>query len=74
MLDREHRPRLLRFLSRRISNDVAEDLAQQAFARLAALDGNVVAISSVMGSNREWVLGRGALSPFQSLALLLIAE
>ncbi len=41
-LFREHRPRLLRFLSRRTSNDAAEDLAQQAFARLAALDQDVV--------------------------------
>lgn len=37
-LFREHRPRLLRFLLRRTSNDTAEDLTQQAFARLAALD------------------------------------
>ncbi len=39
---REHRPRLLRFLSRRTSNDAAEDLTQQAFARLAALDRDVI--------------------------------
>lgn len=41
-LFREHRPRLLRFLLRRTSNDNAEDLTQQAFARLAALDQDVV--------------------------------
>lgn len=41
-LYREHRPRLLRFLSRRTSNDTAEDLAQQVFARLAALDRDVI--------------------------------
>lgn len=37
-LYRSHRPRLLRFLSRRTSHDSAQDLAQQSFARLAALD------------------------------------
>ena len=41
-LFREHRPRLLRFLSRRTTNDTAEDLTQQAFVRLAALDQNLV--------------------------------
>lgn len=41
-LFREHRPRLLRFLLRRTSSDTAEDLAQQAFVRLAALDHTVV--------------------------------
>ncbi len=41
-LFREHRPRLLRFLLRRTSSDAAEDLTQQAFARLAALDRDVV--------------------------------
>ena len=42
ILYREHKPRLLRFLSRRTSRDAAEDLTQQAFVRLAALDGAVV--------------------------------
>jgi len=41
-LFREHRPRLLRFFSRRTSNDTAEDLTQQAFVRLAALDCDVI--------------------------------
>jgi len=41
-LYREHRPKVLRFLSRRTSGDTAEDLAQQAFARLAALDDELV--------------------------------
>lgn len=36
-LYREHRPRLLRFLRRRTSNDNAADLVQQVFARMAAL-------------------------------------
>lgn len=42
-LFREHGPRLLRFLGRRTSRDAAEDLTQQAFARLAALDGDLIA-------------------------------
>jgi RNA polymerase sigma factor (sigma-70 family) len=41
-LFRKHRPRLLRFLARRTSGDNAEDLTQQAFARLAALDPDTV--------------------------------
>jgi RNA polymerase sigma-70 factor (ECF subfamily) len=36
-LYREHRPRLLRFLRRRTSNDNAADLVQQVFARMAGL-------------------------------------
>ena len=39
-LYRAHRPRLLRFLARRTSNDNAQDLVQQAFVRLAALDSS----------------------------------
>jgi RNA polymerase sigma factor (sigma-70 family) len=43
VLYRAHRPRLLRFLSRRTSNDNAQDVAQQAFTRLAALDDEMAA-------------------------------
>ncbi|HEX4693587.1 sigma-70 family RNA polymerase sigma factor [Sphingomonas sp.] len=42
-LYRAHRPRLLRFLSRRTGNDNAQDVAQQAFTRLAALDDSKAA-------------------------------
>jgi RNA polymerase sigma factor (sigma-70 family) len=40
---RAHGPRLLRFLRRRTSAGAADDLAQQAFVRLAALDAGAVA-------------------------------
>lgn len=37
-LYRVHRPRLIRMLSRRTSNDNAQDIAQQLFARVAAFE------------------------------------
>lgn len=38
LLFRSQRPKLLRFLARRTTNDDAQDLVQQAFTRLAGLD------------------------------------